>query len=96
MKNKSLIQCNFCGESFCSVADFENHIDANCSKSTQPNNYLTGSLGTQIIYPNGKSVFKKLGLEPIRRFLTREKSDEDLTEPTLVTLICVMQKLFLL
>ena len=77
MKNNFRIKCNFCGEIFLSVADFENHIDTECSKPILIDRDGTKKIGTQILYPDGKSIYKKL----IRRKNTYPESDADATEP---------------
>ncbi len=79
MKNNLRIKCNFCREIFYSVADFENHIDIECSKSTLMYRDTIESIGTQILYPDGKSRYKEL----IRRKVTPFKSDGEVTEPFL-------------
>jgi hypothetical protein len=73
-----MITCHLCGKSFKTVEDFEQHIDDDCKSITEED--TTEYVGTQILYPDGTSEFRKLYPKPSDEFLQRHKSDEDFTE----------------
>lgn len=72
-----LIRCNFCGNDYASVEDFEKHIE-NC---TQKKEY---TLGYQIIYPDGRCESKEIPITSDDSYHD-EDSDDKLPEPRATT-----------